>query len=72
MHAMTGPGKERPSVRARSLLCFWAVKELGISLTDLARSLGIAVPTVSAAVQRGKQIVEREKLEISAFLNMKI
>ena len=72
MHAMTGPGKERPSVRARSLLCFWAVKELGISLTDLARRLEISVPTVSAAVQRGEQIVEREKLVISAFLNVKI
>ena len=71
MDAMTGPGKERQNVRARSLLCFWAVKELGISLTDLARKLGISVPTVSAAVERGQQIVEREKLEISAFLNVK-
>jgi putative transposase len=71
-HAMSGPGKERQSVKARSLLCFWAVKELGISLTDLGGRLGISVPTVSVAVQRGEQIVEREKLDVSAFLNVKM
>jgi len=26
-----------------SLLCFWAFRELGMSLTDLARHLGISV-----------------------------
>jgi REP element-mobilizing transposase RayT len=71
VQAMIGPGKERRSVRARSLLCFWAVKELDIPLTDLARRLNISVPTVSIAVQRGGQVVERDKLEISAFLNAK-
>jgi hypothetical protein len=29
-------------VQAKSLLCFWAVRELGVSLTDVARRLGIA------------------------------
>jgi putative transposase len=69
---MAGPGKERKGVRVCSLLCFWTVKELGISLTDLGRRLGISVPTVSGAIQRGRQIVERERLEICAFLNVKI
>jgi chromosomal replication initiation ATPase DnaA len=70
--AMLGPGKERQSVRARSLFCYWAVKELGVALTDLAERLGISVSTVSAAVQGGGEIVDRDKLGISAFLNLEI
>ena len=71
VQAMVGPSKERQSVRARSLLCFWAVKELGMSLTDLAGRLNISAPTVSVAVQRGMKIVDREKLEIATLLNVK-
>jgi len=69
---MTGPDKTREKVNARRLLCFLAVKELGMALTDLGARLGISVPTVSVAVQRGRQIVEREKLEISALLNLNV
>jgi DNA-directed RNA polymerase specialized sigma24 family protein len=43
-----------------------------MTLTDLAVRLGIPVPTVSVAVQRGRQNAEREKLEISALLNLNI
>ncbi|MGD9332324.1 MAG: transposase, partial [Desulfobacterales bacterium] len=45
--ALAGPGKKRANVKARSLLCYWAVTELGMALSDLARMLGIAVSTVS-------------------------
>ncbi len=34
-------GKQQQRVKARSLFCFWSVRELGISLTELARRLGI-------------------------------
>ncbi len=30
-------GKYRKIVNARSLLCFWAVRELGVSISSLAR-----------------------------------
>ena len=39
-------GKQQKRVKARSLFCFWAVHELGISLTELARHLGDSVPGV--------------------------
>jgi hypothetical protein len=52
-------GKQQKRVRARSLFCFWAVRELGISLTDLARRLGISVPGVGYSVERG-EIIARE------------
>jgi hypothetical protein len=37
----------------------------GLPLTDLADRLRISLPTVSVAVQRGCEIVEREKLDIA-------
>jgi hypothetical protein len=51
----------RPQVvAARSLLCFWATSELGMSMTDIARHLGLTQPAVSIAARRGEKIA-REK-----------
>jgi putative transposase len=47
-------GKRPQVVKARSLLCYWASKELGITMTALARRLGISQPAVSIAVRRGE------------------
>lgn len=52
-------GKQQRKVKARSLLCFWAVRELGISLTDLARRLELSVPAIGYSVDRG-EIIARE------------
>lgn len=71
VEALAGPGKKRENVKARRLLCFWAVTELGMALSDLARRLGVAVSTVSLAVGRGAQLVDREKLNIEVVLNVK-
>ena len=49
-------GKQQKRVKARSLFCFWAIRELGISLTELARRLGISVPGVGYSVERGETI----------------
>jgi putative transposase len=50
------PGKYQRLVTARSLLCFWAVRELGESMASLARRLGISTVAVSKSVDRGAQI----------------
>jgi chromosomal replication initiation ATPase DnaA len=71
VQAMVGPSKRRQTGKARSLLCFWARTELGVSLTAVAHRLGISVPTASVAAQRGEQIADREKVETSALLNVK-
>jgi hypothetical protein len=49
-------GKQQLKVRARSLFCFWAVKELGVSLRELARRLEISPPAVGYSVERGEAI----------------
>ena len=54
------PGKDRSRVYARSLLCFWAVRQLGISMAELSRRTRISQSSISKSVQRGEQIVEKK------------
>jgi len=51
-------GKQQHIVNARSLLCYWAVRELGVSMSSLSRRLRISLPAISKSVVRGKQIAE--------------
>ena len=51
-------GRQQHKVKARSLLCYWAVRELGISLTNLAEHLEMSVPWIGFAVERGETIVK--------------
>ena len=48
--------KQPRRVKARSLLCYWAVKELEIGGADIARRLKISQSAVSRAVARGERI----------------
>ena len=54
--AFLSKGKHQVRVRGRSLFCFWAVKELGMSLRELARRLEISPPAVGYSVERGEAI----------------
>ena len=51
-------GKDRRSVKARSILCYWATDQLRIRQTQLAQMLNLTQPAVSHAVERGKQLVK--------------
>lgn len=50
------PGKQPIRVKARSLFCYWAVRELGFTMTFLASKLNISQAAVSLSVQRGEKI----------------
>jgi hypothetical protein len=50
------PGKHRQRVRAKSLLCYCANRELGVSMARLSRRMNVSVMAVSYAVQRGEKI----------------
>jgi hypothetical protein len=43
-------GKYKKTVAARSLLCFWATSELGISQSELGQKLKISQPAVSLVI----------------------
>ena len=47
-------------VQARSLLCYWAARELGMSMTEIANQLGLTQPAVSIAARRGEEIARQK------------
>lgn len=49
-------GKQQRKVKAKSLLCFWAVREVGMSLREVAARLEMSAPGVGYAVERGEAI----------------
>jgi hypothetical protein len=68
---LAGPCKERTIVKARVLVCYGSVTELGMSTTQLGKKLGVVVSMVSGAVKKGRQMVKREGLKLLDFLNSK-
>ena len=58
------PGKERRRVQARSLLCYWAVRELGISMAELSRRFHLSLSGISLSVKRGEKIAQDNDYEL--------
>lgn len=56
------PGKYRSRVAARSVLCYFLVRKLGMTATAVAEKLGMGQPAVSIAVARGEAIVNERGL----------
>jgi hypothetical protein len=57
---IVGPSKARVVGRARNVLCYWAVRGLGFSMTQVSKHLQISVPTVSIAVHKGEALVHEQ------------
>ena len=51
-------GRPRWLSQARSLLCFWAVRELGIPQKELAERFSLSEPTIAYAVKKGQRFAE--------------
>ena len=58
LDAVWTKGRYRRTVEARSLFCYWAVRELGLPMSLLGRKLGISIPAVSKSVMRGQTIAD--------------
>jgi chromosomal replication initiation ATPase DnaA len=58
------PGNQPLRARARSLVCFWAVKELRMSGTDVGKYLTLTQSAVSRAVRRGEKLAEERNLTL--------
>ena len=57
-------GKHPPTVKARSVLCYWAVRELGMNGTDVAAKLGCSQSSVSKSAKRGEAIASENNLQL--------
>ena len=58
-------GRYRKIVKARSLFCYWAVRELGISMAFLSKKLNISIPAVSKSVVRGEIIAKKMNYKLT-------
>ena len=59
-------GRQREIVQARSLLCYWAVRDLGVPMISLSRRLDISVTAISKSVIRGEKIAKAKKYSLIA------
>jgi putative transposase len=57
-------GKQPHHVGARSVACFWAVRELGMTTVEVSRRLGITQSAVTKAVYRGEKLVQEKDLQM--------
>ena len=57
-------GRRKIQVAARSLLCYWAVRELGLTATELAKRLGLTQPAMSYPFIRGEQIAKERNYNL--------
>jgi putative transposase len=58
------PGKQPARVYARSLLCHWAIRSLGMTAVAVSKLLGISQPAVTRAAYRGEAIAAANKLNL--------
>lgn len=61
---VTALDKSPRTVKARSLLCFWAHRKLGMSTIDIANRLKIDQPAVSRSSKRGESIEKEGGFEL--------
>lgn len=57
-------GKKPKVVQARSLLCYWATRELKIPQVWLSRKLGLSQSAVSLSVSRGRRIAKERQYDV--------
>ena len=57
--------REKIKAEARGLFCYWAVRELGYSMLELARRLGMSQPGVVYAVRRGERLATEKGLKLT-------
>jgi putative transposase len=58
-------GKQPDRIRARSVLAYWAIRDLGLTATGVGKYLGLNKSAVSRAANRG------QKLIVDQFLSLK-
>lgn len=59
------PGRYPNTVQARSVLCHWAIRELGISTLELSKRLNVSQPTAGQSAKRGEEIVRKMGLKLN-------
>lgn len=64
-------GKQPQTVKARSLICFWANRELGMTTVEIASRLGICQSAVSRSSLRGEKVAEENQFRLIMLNSIK-
>ncbi|RZB31930.1 MAG: hypothetical protein SRB1_01549 [Desulfobacteraceae bacterium Eth-SRB1] len=60
-------GKQPDRVRARSVLAYWAIRDLALTATEVGKYLGLSKSAVSrAAASRGQKLIVDQFLSLQA------
>jgi len=57
-------GKSPQTVKARSLLCFWAHRKLGMTTIEIGKKLNLSQSAVSRSSLRGEKIARENRFEL--------
>jgi putative transposase len=57
-------GRQTIQAEARSVFCYWAVRELGVAGAQVAKRLQMSQPGVAYAVRRGERIVKEKAIKM--------
>ena len=57
-------GKSPKTVKARSLLCFWAHRKLGMTTIEIGKKLNLSQSAVSRSSIRGEKIARENRFEL--------
>jgi putative transposase len=58
--------REQVKADARAVFCFWAVRELGYTIREMAKKLRMTPPGVGYAVRRGEAISKRGDYQVTS------
>ncbi len=64
---VTAFGKSPQTFKARSLLCFWAHRKLGMTTIEIGRRINISQSAVSRSSMRGQKIERESRFELIAY-----
>jgi hypothetical protein len=57
-------GRQKVRSEARSVFCYWAVRDLGVEGVQMARRLRMSPPGIAYAVRRGERVVRQKGLQM--------
>ncbi len=63
-YEVTACDKSPLTVRARSLLCFWAHRKLGMTTIEIAGMLNMSQPAISRSSRRGEKLAQENQYEL--------
>ncbi|RZB32069.1 MAG: hypothetical protein SRB1_01688 [Desulfobacteraceae bacterium Eth-SRB1] len=59
-------GKQPDRVHAHSVLAYWAIRDLGLTATEVGKYLGLSKSAVSRAANRGQKLIVNQFLSLQA------